>query len=62
MKRQTEIAKPDWVPRQQMETLVDRVAQAEDCCKQLIRLINPDILAECDGDWLTATQTLLESE
>ena len=48
-----------------LSVVVDRAALAEDCCVRLIQLAAGDrgeFLAEYGGDWLAATNALVEAE
>jgi hypothetical protein len=52
---------PDpWISKRLFDSLHDRCADAEDCLKRLLCLIDPDVLTRHAGDWKAATAEILQ--
>lgn len=53
-------AENPWISKHLFDSLHDRCADAEDCLKRLLCLIDPDVLTRHAGDWKTATAEILQ--
>lgn len=60
MGKSTQAENP-WVSKHLFDTLQTRCADAEQCLRQLLNLIDPDVLTEHAGDWQAATHAVLGS-
>jgi hypothetical protein len=51
-----------WIARSHFDTLHARCAEAERCLKDLLNLIDPEVLDAHDGDWQRATAAILQGQ
>lgn len=51
-----------WVSKRLFDALQNRCASAEQCLRDLIGLIDPDMLVACEYDWVRATHRILKGE
>lgn len=47
-----------WVSKKHLEAAVQRAAEAEECLRQLLDYIDPDVLARHANDWKAAVDEL----